>query len=178
MSQRFLNRHVLQKSCRAMVTSSSDSQPPLGSIRQLQQDLRSGATSAVSVARSYLDRVSETEPSIKSFLHVSEKEALEQAAAIDSALSTGKGDALGPLAGVPIGVKVRGLSFSVLHVCPLSFLQGERFSLAPPPTATTTRIPRVLYASSSNTWDHHHARVVFQPNTASLVPPQCNGLFV
>jgi hypothetical protein len=145
MSQRFLNRRVLQKSCRALVTSSADSQPSLGSIRQLQQDLRSGATSAVSVARSYLDRVSETEPSVKSFLHVSEKEALEQATAIDSALSTGKGDALGPLAGVPIGVKVRISVFQcpALHVWRLSCLQGgPHFSLAPPPTATTTRISR------------------------------------
>ncbi|GAQ88468.1 aspartyl-tRNA(Asn)/glutamyl-tRNA (Gln) amidotransferase subunit A [Klebsormidium nitens] len=94
---------VFQKRCRAMATSASNADVTTGSIKQLQGDLRSGARSAVEVAKEYLERVAKTEPSVRSFLHVAEESALEQAAAIDRAIEGGK--ALGPLAGVPIGVK-------------------------------------------------------------------------
>lgn len=100
-----LKSHPLfHQGCRALATSASNAEITTGSIKQLQADLRSGARSAVEVTKDYLERVAKTEPSIKSFLHVAEESALEQAAAVDRAIEGG--EALGPLAGVPIGVKV------------------------------------------------------------------------
>jgi aspartyl-tRNA(Asn)/glutamyl-tRNA(Gln) amidotransferase subunit A len=63
----------------------------------------SGATSAVSLASEYYDRIAKVDPEIHSYLALTRDRALAQAARIDVAVKAG--DTLGPLAGVPVAVK-------------------------------------------------------------------------
>ncbi|GBG60702.1 hypothetical protein CBR_g12438 [Chara braunii] len=86
---------------------SSVATKPAGAIRKIQRMLESRERSAVEITEEYLSRVGALEPSLHSFLHVaSDDEMLTQAAALDRHLAEGKElAALGPLAGVPTGVK-------------------------------------------------------------------------
>jgi aspartyl-tRNA(Asn)/glutamyl-tRNA(Gln) amidotransferase subunit A len=69
-----------------------------------------GAT-AESVTRSFLDAIRQRDSRVKSFLHVDETSALEQARAVDAKRKAKQ--PLGPLAGVPVAIKdvlcVRGV---------------------------------------------------------------------
>ena len=71
-------------------------------IRQLHQQLVSKTRSAVEITQTYLDRITTLEPQLRSFLTVTAEVALAQAEAIDAQLA--RGEALGPLAGIPIGL--------------------------------------------------------------------------
>ena len=63
----------------------------------------------------YIDRLHAHEPRLHSFVTVSAEEALAQAAAVDRAIAAGDGGSLGPLAGVPIAVKVLNHHFPASH---------------------------------------------------------------
>jgi len=76
--------------------------PPQSQILTTRRSLLSGETTAVEIAKSYLSRIRLTEPQLKCFLHVSEN-VLKDAQEIDQRIA--KGEELGPLAGVLIGVK-------------------------------------------------------------------------
>lgn len=65
--------------------------------------LNGGQTSAREVTEAALQRIATLEPQIQAFLTVSEKEALEQADAIDAKRKSG--EPLGLLAGIPIALK-------------------------------------------------------------------------
>src|SRR3954468_4128025 len=65
--------------------------------------IASGETSATEVARAHLDRIGAVDGSVRAFLHVDEEAVLEQARAVDARRAAG--EALGPLAGVPIAHK-------------------------------------------------------------------------
>jgi aspartyl-tRNA(Asn)/glutamyl-tRNA(Gln) amidotransferase subunit A len=72
--------------------------------------LAAGEVSAVEVTRAHLDRIAAVdgpaasgEPGVHAFLHVAEKQALADAAAVDAARAAG--EQLAELAGVPIAVK-------------------------------------------------------------------------
>jgi len=52
----------------------------------------------------YLDRLHEVEPQVCSFLALNEQVAMEQASAVDKSIAAG--ERLGPLAGVPLAIKV------------------------------------------------------------------------
>jgi len=65
--------------------------------------LTSGATTAASLAEAHYDRIAAVDPSIHSYLALSRERALTQAIAVDAAAKAG--NPLGPLAGVPIGIK-------------------------------------------------------------------------
>jgi len=65
--------------------------------------LRASEISSVELTRAHLDRISAVEPAVNAFLHVSEPEALAQAAAVDARRAAG--EELHELAGVPIAVK-------------------------------------------------------------------------
>jgi len=58
--------------------------------------------SSVEVTRAHLDRIAAVDSGVHAFLHVSDA-ALAASASVDSA--RGDGDALGPLAGVPVAIK-------------------------------------------------------------------------
>lgn len=69
----------------------------------LAQALTAGEVSSVEVTQAHLDRIDAVDPAVHAFLHVSADEALGTARAVDQARADG--DALHPLAGVPIAVK-------------------------------------------------------------------------
>ncbi|MGV8048524.1 amidase family protein, partial [Mycobacterium kansasii] len=55
------------------------------------------------MAEGYLTRLRQTEPHIRSFLHVAEEAVMREAEAVDQKIE--RGEELGPLAGVLVGVK-------------------------------------------------------------------------
>ncbi|MBN9196362.1 MAG: Asp-tRNA(Asn)/Glu-tRNA(Gln) amidotransferase subunit GatA [Microbacterium sp.] len=72
------------------------------SAADLAAELSSGTVSSVEATRAHLDRIAAVDGDVHAFLHVSDH-ALEVAAGIDRRRSAG--DALGPLAGVPLAIK-------------------------------------------------------------------------
>ncbi|RWZ51936.1 Asp-tRNA(Asn)/Glu-tRNA(Gln) amidotransferase subunit GatA [Labedella phragmitis] len=72
------------------------------SASELSELLASGEVSAVEVTREHLDRIAAVDGDVNAFLHVS-SDALDVASSIDERRS--KGEALGPLAGIPLAVK-------------------------------------------------------------------------
>ena len=73
------------------------------SAREIRDAVRSGAVSATAMTEWHLDRIAEVDPLVDAFTQVWRDEALAQAAAVDE--KARRGDALGPLAGVPVGLK-------------------------------------------------------------------------
>lgn len=73
------------------------------SIVALQDALTSGELTAVELMNTYLDRIAATDNRYHAFVTVAAEQAIANAAAIDEQRATGS--ALGPLAGIPIGVK-------------------------------------------------------------------------
>jgi len=69
----------------------------------LASAIASGDVSSVEVTQAHLDRMAAVEPAVHAFLHVDGERALAAAAEVDAARSAGQ--ALGPLAGVPVALK-------------------------------------------------------------------------
>ena len=65
--------------------------------------LSAGEVSAVELTRAHLDRIEAVDPTVRAFLHVAAERALAEADAVDRDRAAGQ--ALPPLAGVPIAVK-------------------------------------------------------------------------
>ncbi len=65
--------------------------------------IRGGRVDAVDVAQAYLDRIAEVDDIVQAWAHLDPERALAQAEETDRARSQGK--TLGPLHGVPVGVK-------------------------------------------------------------------------
>jgi aspartyl-tRNA(Asn)/glutamyl-tRNA(Gln) amidotransferase subunit A len=65
--------------------------------------ISSGDASAVEVAQAHLDRIAAVDDRVHAFLHVDSAGALDAARAVDERRKAG--EALGPLAGVPVAVK-------------------------------------------------------------------------
>lgn len=74
-----------------------------GSVLAIAGRVRNGDQTAVEVVEAYLKRTLEVEPHISAFLEVRSEAALEAAAQIDQRRA--RGEALGPLAGVPVALK-------------------------------------------------------------------------
>lgn len=79
---------------------------PKSVIRQIQADLASKNRSAVEVVDQYLERLNAVEGKLGSFITVTAEAAREAAAALDARIAADGTEGLGPLAGVPVGVKV------------------------------------------------------------------------
>ncbi len=73
------------------------------SARRLQSLLQAQEVSAYEATEAVLRRLEATEPKVKAFVTLTAEEALAEAKAVDEARA--KGEALPPLAGVPIAVK-------------------------------------------------------------------------
>ncbi len=69
----------------------------------LREDISSGRVKAADLAAGYYDRIAEINPALNIYLSLTKERALEQAARVDAAAA--KGDLLGPLAGIPVGIK-------------------------------------------------------------------------
>ncbi len=76
---------------------------PWQSAFEIREQVQSGATTAVDVARAYLDRAETMNPELACFLTIDHEGALAAAAQVDRAREAG--ESLGPLAGVPVAVK-------------------------------------------------------------------------
>ncbi len=92
----------------------------------------SGDVSAVEVAQAHLDRIGAVDDRVHAFLHVDTEGALAQAAAVDAARAAG--EALSPLAGVPLALKDVMTQKGIPTTCGSRILEGWR----PPYDATVT----------------------------------------
>jgi len=100
---------------------------------QLAALVASGDASAREVAQAHLERISATDPAVHAFLHVDAAGALAAADAVDAARA--RGDALGPLAGVPLALKDLFTMRGMPTTCGSRILEGW----LPPYDATVTR---------------------------------------
>jgi len=100
---------------------------------QLAALVASGDASAREVAQAHLERISATDPAVHAFLHVDAAGALAAADAVDAARA--RGDALGPLAGVPLALKDVFTMRGMPTTCGSRILEGW----LPPYDATVTR---------------------------------------
>lgn len=73
------------------------------SAAELGEKLAAGEVSSVEATRAHLDRIRAVDGAVHAFLHVEGERAVETAADIDRRRAAG--EALGPLAGVPIAIK-------------------------------------------------------------------------
>ena len=81
-----------------------------------------GEVSALEVTRAALDRIAARDESTHAYLYVDREGALAAAAQVDAARA--RGEALGPLAGVPIGVKDNLCTRGVPTTCASKILAG------------------------------------------------------
>ncbi|BAS91281.1 Os04g0643200 [Oryza sativa Japonica Group] len=75
------------------------------SILSIRESLLSGERTAAEITAEYLSRLRRTEPSVRSFIHVADAAAEREAEELDRRIATEGLDAVGPLAGVLVGVK-------------------------------------------------------------------------
>ncbi len=72
-------------------------------LKELHEGISSGSVKATDLAASYFDRIETANSNLNIYLSLARERALQQAAKIDDAAA--KGDPLGPLAGIPVGIK-------------------------------------------------------------------------
>src|SRR5579871_1198894 len=73
------------------------------SAHEIARRVRAGEVKASAVLEAHLARTASVEPRVKPFLSLMEKEAREQAKAVDEKVARGQDP--GPLAGVPVALK-------------------------------------------------------------------------
>src|ERR1700758_1773301 len=102
-------------------------------LRELGQSVISGKVSAAEGVDGYLARIAERNPEINAYLSVATESAQRTAEDLDAAAR--RGDPLGPLAGIPVGVK------DVIAVEGMAATAGARIleGYTPPYTATAVR---------------------------------------
>src|SRR5450432_1929060 len=72
-------------------------------IAALREAIATGATKATDLAEQYYGRIAAHNPLLNVYLSLTRERALEQAGLVDAMAA--KGDPLGPLAGIPVGIK-------------------------------------------------------------------------
>ena len=72
-------------------------------LAELRARIAAGSTKATELAASYYERIEKVNPQLNVYLSLTRERALEQAAKVDAAAA--KGDPLGVLAGIPVGIK-------------------------------------------------------------------------
>ena len=72
-------------------------------LAALREEIAAGRVKAADLAGQYYDRIAEINPQLNVYLSLTRERAQEQAARVDAAAA--RGDALGPLAGIPVGIK-------------------------------------------------------------------------
>jgi aspartyl-tRNA(Asn)/glutamyl-tRNA(Gln) amidotransferase subunit A len=103
------------------------------SLRELGQSVISGEVKAADLVSGYLERIAARNPEINAYLSVANESAQRTAEDLDAAAR--RGDPLGPLAGVPMGIK------DVIAIEGMAATAGSRIleGYTPPYTATAVR---------------------------------------
>ncbi|NJR16384.1 MAG: Asp-tRNA(Asn)/Glu-tRNA(Gln) amidotransferase subunit GatA [Calothrix sp. CSU_2_0] len=105
----------------------------MSSIRKLHEQLVKKQRSAVEITQEALDRITAVDGKVQSFLHVTAEKALEQARAVDAKIAAG--DAIGILAGIPIGIKDNMCTKGIPTTCASRILEN----FVPPYESTVTQ---------------------------------------
>lgn len=100
---------------------------------ELASLISAGEVSAVEVTQAHLDRIAAVDERVHAFLHIDDAGALAAAARVDAKRIAG--ELLGPLAGVPLGLKDVMCMEGIPTTCGSKMLEGWR----PPYDATVTR---------------------------------------
>jgi aspartyl-tRNA(Asn)/glutamyl-tRNA(Gln) amidotransferase subunit A len=87
----------------------------------LSRLLQKKEVSAVEVTQSFIERAKEVEPQVQAYITRTPETALAEAGAVDE--KRGRGEALHPLAGVPLAVKDNFCSCGVRTTCASRFLE-------------------------------------------------------
>ncbi|MGC8863504.1 MAG: amidase family protein, partial [Armatimonadota bacterium] len=93
-------------------------------VHELGDLIRSGQVSAREVAQSFIERIEAVEERVKAFVTTTPELALEQAAAVDEAIS--RGEELSPLAGIPAAIKDNMCTRGTLTTCSSKILYNFR----------------------------------------------------
>jgi aspartyl-tRNA(Asn)/glutamyl-tRNA(Gln) amidotransferase subunit A len=72
-------------------------------LAELRDGIVAGRVKATDLASSYYERIERLNPRLNVYLSLTKERALEHASRVDAAAA--KGDPLGPLAGIPVGIK-------------------------------------------------------------------------
>ena len=72
-------------------------------LSELHESIASGRVKAADLASSYYARIEQVNPRLNIYLSLTKERALEKAGRVDA--TAAKGDPLGPLAGIPVGIK-------------------------------------------------------------------------
>ncbi len=105
--------------------------------------IRSGTSSAEELVRACLAAVEQHNGRLNAFVHVDAELALAEARVIDAAVSSGDIERLGPLAGVPFGVK------DLEDCAGMPTTKGSRwFAGGPPKTADSLHVARLRAAGA------------------------------
>src|SRR6201996_6705758 len=95
---------------------------PRMTAAELSAALTAKEVSATEVAQAHLDRIAAVDGQVHAFLHVANDSDLTQAAEVDA--KRAKGEALGPLAGVPVAVKDVFTTKGLPTTCGSRILEG------------------------------------------------------
>jgi 1-carboxybiuret hydrolase len=124
-----------------MLDASASSDLAWSTAGNLAAEVASGRLSALDVVEAALARIYERDPLLNSFTAVTEQRAIRRARAIDDARANG--ERLGPLAGVPFGVK------NLFDVAGLATLAGSAINReAQPAVRDATLIERLELAGA------------------------------
>ncbi|MGB7415953.1 MAG: amidase family protein, partial [Thermosynechococcaceae cyanobacterium] len=104
----------------------------MASIRELHQQLVSKARSATEITTAALETIDQLEPQLHSFLTITAEQALAQAKAVDAQIAAGED--IGPLAGIPIGIKDNLCTKGIRTTCGSQILNN----FIPPYESTVT----------------------------------------
>lgn len=109
-------------------------------IAEIQKRLRKREVTARELAEQHFARIRERDPQVKAFLKLAEERAYQQAEAVDSKAE--KGEALPPLAGVPVAIK------DVLMTEGIETTAGSRMLESYHPPYSATAVARLEQAGA------------------------------